>query len=477
MPNSERPITGTEASPQSRYLTVELNSQAIGTRLRQLSLAVIALGVAASSLTFNWVIEHDAQENFFPEFAGRVVYLSDILVFLGVGLWATGWYLCGREQIIKGPRYVFLPIIALTALSVISVVWAVDGGHAGYSALRRVLLLGMYIALVNEASRARAPMIAALIGIGLLHAWVAIAQVANGSALGVSFLGELTPGAFTYERIGSPRAYGLGFNPNPVGVWLAATSVLAYGLFLTWRGARHWRTFWLLSFGATFLGLAATGSRSAAIGWVFAIVAVTVAARFRKPDIERVSFNRPATAALFVVLIGGVFLIAAAVGENSQGLGPVRFTPASIGSGYELRAQDLKLSFPVIRDNLALGVGSGNLPMTLKNRLRPDAISPIFTPTHNVLLLLQSELGIAGAAAWLLIMVAPAIWAFSLLRAGNPANDAALLWLGPVLIVLFESLLDFTPWATQDGRVLLIAVLAMWAGKAATFRASSKAVD
>jgi len=333
----------------------------------------------------------------------------------------------------------------------------------------------MYVALVNEIPRARTVMPVALVGIGLLHAWVAIAQLINGSALGVSFLGELTPGALNYEGIGAPRAYGLGFNPNPVGVLLAATSVLAYGLFITWRGARHWRTFWLLSFGTTFLGLAATGSRSAAIGWLIAVVTVTAAARFRKPNVESVSFGRPAAAALFIVLIGGVFFIAAAVGGNSQGLGPVRLTPASIGTGYELRAQDLERSFPVIRDNVALGVGSGNLPLALKDRLSPDAISPIFTPTHNVLLLIQSEIGIVGAAAWILIMVAPAVWAFSWLRARSGVNDIALIWLGPVVVVLFESLLDFTPWATQDGRLLLMAVLALWAGGVVTVRVPSEA--
>jgi hypothetical protein len=70
-------------------------------------------------------------------------------------------------------------------------------------------------------------------------------------------------------------------------------------------------------------------------------------------------------------------------------------------------------------------------------------------------------------------MVAPAVWAFSWLRAGNHLNSVALIWLGPVLVVLFESLLDFTPWATQDGRVLMMAMLAMWAGGVAIVRTSS----
>ena len=30
--------------------------------------------------------------------------------------------------------------------------------------------------------------------------------------------------------------------------------------------------------------------------------------------------------------------------------------------------------------------------------------------------------------------------------------------------MVIESLWDFPPWATQDGRVLMVAVLALWVG-------------
>ena len=187
-------------------------------------------------MTFNWVLEHRQQENFFPEFAGRVVYLSDILVIAGLFVWLIGRLLARSERLRLGPWYVAAPLLTLFALSALSVLWAEDQSQAATAALRRVWLLGLYVAAVNGSGKALLPMVVALFGVGLLQAGVALSQVALGGPTGLTVLGEIPKGAHFYTQIGGPRAVGLGFSPNPPGMYLAVVSSLAFGVFLLLRG-------------------------------------------------------------------------------------------------------------------------------------------------------------------------------------------------------------------------------------------------
>ena len=87
--------------------------------------------------------------------------------------------------------------------------------------------MALYLALVNEGIRTLVPAALALLTIGLLQGSIAWGQVIEGRALGVWYLGEITEGALGFTAIGSPRALGLGFNPNPVGLFLAVASAAA----------------------------------------------------------------------------------------------------------------------------------------------------------------------------------------------------------------------------------------------------------
>ena len=97
----------------------------------------------------------------------------------------------------------------------------------------------------------------------------------------------------------------------------------------------------------------------------------------------------------------------------------------------------------------------------------------LWAPTHNVFLLNFAELGILGAASWLMIMAAP-VWWLVRLRDYSAPHWHAYLWLGPLAVLFTFSLLEFSPWATQDARLLFPAVLGLWAG-AANHRPNLKA--
>ena len=87
-------------------------------------------------------------------------------------------------------------------------------------------------------------------------------------------------------------------------------------------------------------------------------------------------------------------------------------------------------------------------------------------PVHNVLILIVAELGVVGGIAWASLMAAPLVWVLSK-RSVQRFEYTPLLWLGPLFALLFASLAEFGPWATQDARLLFPAVLGLWAGSGA----------
>ena len=108
----------------------------------------------------------------------------------------------------------------------------------------------------------------------------------------------------------------------------------------------------------------------------------------------------------------------------------------------------------------------GQTSSTFPPRLGPMTSTVPLGTSIEMTLLLLAELGIAGGIGWGFLMIAPVVWILSTWRL--PSVDLhSYLWLGPLVVILFVSLLDFPPWATQDGRVLTMAILGLWAGAAA----------
>ena len=122
---------------------------------------------------------------------------------------------------------------------------------------------------------------------------------------------------------------------------------------------------------------------------------------------------------------------------------------------------------------MLLGVGAGNYPLASRARRAPESVFIGYVPVHNVPLLVTAELGVAAGLAWVLLMVGPLIWVLSN-RSPPLFGFHPLLWLGPLLVLLFVGLWEFTPWATQDGRVLTIGVLGLWAASVTAGSSASK---
>jgi O-antigen ligase len=247
-------------------------------------------------------------------------------------------------------------------------------------------------------------------------------------------------------------------------MYLAITSVLSFGLFLLHPSNRLMKGLTLLMFLVALVGMLATFSRSGLLGWFIAISVVAFLALAGSEVRRLLLFQRIG----IVVLIVSILLIAGVVvdpgGASTRGISGVqRYTSENVASGFNYMVDDFEASIPIIRENFVRGVGAGNYPQALTETMSEDKRSLLTVPVHNVFLLTFAEVGIVGGLAWIAITLAPIVWIVQNRR--SPHFDTrSLIWVGPVLVLLFESLQDSTPWATQDGRVLMWGMLAMWVG-------------
>lgn len=264
-----------------------------------------------------------------------------------------------------------------------------------------------------------------------------------------------------------PSAIGLGFNPNPVGLFLAVVSILAYGLFLLHPSGWRTRVLTLGVFAITFLGLLATMSRAALAGWLLGLLILSLLTWVGGDQARTTTLKRVGLAVLLMFLVGS-FSHLFTTTEASE-----RLNSDAVMEALRGRVSDWRLSKPIIREHFLAGVGAGNSPVAIKEKWSPDTVGGVWVPVHSVALLILSGLGVFGWAAWAVIMVAPIIWLVSR-RHIQHFEMYPLLALGPLLVLLFVGLLEFSPWSTQDNRLLMWAVLGLWAGGMVTLPSSQR---
>lgn len=441
------------------------------TTFRFVGIVLLSIAVATSSLSVHWIASHQTSVNSYPEFAGIILYISDVPLLVGLVVWAIGWYFSRPLRLHDGPRYVALPLLAILVLSAASLFWANDTGVAGYTVFRRLVLFALYVVLVTESRKALVAVAIAIGAVALVHTSVGLLQLTLGHAVGLTMLGEIPKGFLDYWAVGNPQAFGVGFNPNPVGLHLAAASTLAYGFYLLYPGGRFMRAVALFICLSAFLGMLTTLSRSAPMGWLIGVIVVSSLAVIGTQVARSVLLRRMAVAVAIVASI----VVIGVVGAERLG-GPAgafefqRFTSDYVISGIRIRIRDYKLSFPVIREHVARGVGAGNYPQAVTDSMPPAVRTIQTTPVHNVFLLSLAELGLIGTIAWAAIVVSPVVWLVRNRRTFY-FDTHSIIAVGPLLVVLFESFVDFTPFATQDGRVLMWGLLGIWAGTLVASRA------
>jgi hypothetical protein len=414
------------------------------TAFREIGVVLVAVAIATSSLSFHWIGSHQTTVNLYPEFAGIVLYISDVPLLVGLAIWATGWYFSPSLRLRDGPGYVFLPLLAILVLSAASVFWADDTGLAVDSAFRRLVLFTLYVALVTEGRKALVAVAITMAVVALVHTLVGLLQVTLGRLVGLTVLGEIPKGFLDYLAVGNPQAFGVGFNPHPVALHLAAASVLTYGFYLLYPGGRFMRAAALFICLSAFLGMLTTLFRSAPVGWLIGVMVMSSLAVIGTQGARSIVLRRMAVVVAIVVSA----VVIGKVGAERIG-GPAgtfefqRFTSDYLISGIRIRIRDFELSVPAIREHFARGVGAGNYPQALTDSMPPTARTIQTVPVHNVFLLTLAEMGLMGVIAWTAIVVSPVVW-LARNRRSFFFDTYSIIAVGPLLVVLFESVVDFT---------------------------------
>lgn len=392
----------------------------------------------------------------FSGYTDLFFFPSDLLVLLTLLLWGLS-FLSGSRRIIRGPWYLTIPLVALVALSWVSVITSVDPLLSIYNSLRFAVLLGLYFFLLNQNLRPAWVAVPLAFGV-LIQGGVAVLQFIDQRSIGLTKVGELLlnpqdDGA-SIVRIGETRilrAYGLTDHPNLLGGFLAFALILILGYYLiAARQRAHY--FLLVPLAVGGLGLFLSFSRSAGLAFAAGVAFLSVALLWN-PDGRTKRFRQAVPAGLVL----GLALLLPALGNQpllAQRVGEGNSFEENSGENRSLIERDQLIASAnrIFYAHPLLGVGNGTLPLAMYLLDKDFHTEYFYQPPHFVLLNAATELGIVGGLLWLWLMIVPwlGIWA-------RRSEVVRSIWFAAVaaalLVVTIVGLFDYYPWLLAPGRI------------------------
>lgn len=410
-----------------------------------------------------WVLIHRPVDRIMLEFSSTLFYWVDVPLILAVGLWLAAHYMDTSRPIKLGPSFITTPLVILAVLSGLSVLWASSRSLPAEMFVRLCLLLALYLLIRNDLTNWRT--IAWVLAAGMaVQSVVAMLQFAVQGPLGLAFLGE-TGAAVTVPGIWI-RGYGFSAHPNILGGYIAIGLFSSVALALS-AAQRRERFAALLVFGAGVGGLLSTFSRSAWVGCALGLGLAGVAILSNS--------HRPAQwgRTLLLLSLVGASVCLPFVASNpdyfiSRIMVPLNLVTVDSGTEHpeldNLRSRQRyrNVAWQLIRNDLPLGVGSGNFSVA-SYLLEPDLPADhVYLPVHDVALLLTAELGLAGGFTWAFLLMAfvTALWRSRAHLARSPWFLACSM---AALCLFVTGFFDFYIWGWQYGRLMLWSTLGLWA--------------
>lgn len=427
--------------------------------------ARICLALLIATLPF-WrhrVLLHREPEPVFFEFHDVILYTNDLFWLGAIGCWLGGRLIAPQRRPWRfGPAPLFGGILALIALSTVSLAKSIDRPHTLYSLMRLLLLLELYLLVVNMDLSRRWIAIPLAAGV-FVQAALAFPQFVAGRWIGLKRLGEVPfdrdwPGTSVVitPRGRWPRAYGWTQHPNILGSAMAFSWLGLAGTYLGSSGLAAWG--WL---GAVSVALG-TGlisySRGAWLGLLAGAVPLLLATAVR--------YRSRRVRTLLALLIASQALIVATFAASQWETLAGRIGISSPGTeirSIEERDTLVAGAMVLIRRAPLTGVGLGNFATALYHYAQ-DAVAayPIYQPVHNVPLLATAELGIGGGAAWTWLTLSP--WIVLWQRRHRISLDPWLAaWSGVLAALGVMSLFDYYTWSSHQGQLMQWLSWGVWA--------------
>jgi O-antigen ligase len=391
-------------------------------------------------LSVFWPIAEPLNPHIYPMYVTPGVYLTDLAVIAFILLSAprlASW----RGKSYHQASRITIGLMVVIGFGILSIPFAISPALAAYTALRWLLALVLFWFLYQSQVSIERTVLVFIIGLGI-QVLISIGQVLKGGPIGIP--GEMAlslnqPGAafVAFGNVRILRAYGLTFNPNVLGGFLAIGMILGLPLL-----KRKWVVilWWLLC-----LGLLLTFSRSAWISAGFFIPIFGGWLAWKIPGLRR---------SLGILLIGILFIsLSGIVIFGGQILNRLFTISTAESSSIAGRVELIGIAFTTILRNPISGIGAGNFPLVVQDAytlVRPHYV-------HNVALMIASEVGVIAGIVWYWLWFYPVIVSERFLRINQP-------W--PVVLVgawfTFGAigLWDFYPWGLESGRLLSVILLA-----------------
>lgn len=327
--------------------------------------------------------------------------------------------------------------IGLLLWVMVGYVWARETILVQYSVFRLVLEINLLVVTADLVRQGKErPLLYALLFGAAIQSVIAIAQVINGGALGLEWLGELQAEEI-YHTGSRLRGYGLTVNPNNLSGYLLIALFVWFRIMKGGAGHAGFKTT-PLPVGAgvkvvpqpspalvrawgllLLLGLLATGSSTAIISLIL------VSIFYFSPLKYRILFLLTALVAVLGLLLWR---------ESSVGVTDRLFF-----------AYDDTLA--VLRQSPILGVGADNLMVEISHQ-NPFS-REVLLPAHNAFLMIWAELGLPG-----LILILMTFW-------GIVGRDTAVPCPYCLLAIALVMLFDFYFWGDFRMRVMWFWVVGM----------------
>ena len=386
----------------------------------------------------------------FSEWNSAFLYFTDLLILALLGFWALRFF-CGKARFDFSKYDWFL--VGFLAVSVISVKNAINPALGWYQLLKLVEFSLLYFYVKSNLGHVfnLATSFLVFLASGLFQAVLAILQYVRQADLGLRFLGEtvLNPELFNVaifmaegEKI--MRPYGTTPHPNVLALFLFMAVFIYYFFYIEKNGFSHSRK-GLVVYSVLLFGLFLTFSRIIIFAWA---VGASLRWLIFNKRFSRIAENlslRNLTVATFAVLI----------------LFSVLFWP-QVMERLDISPQEEAVSLRGFYNKVSLfekpffGVGPGNFVNWFKEislGLAPN----LYQPVHNIYLLVFSETGILGLAAFLLFLFFLAKNYFKV-KFDRPFHYSFFIIF---VSLLFFGLFDHFLWTLQQGQIILYLTIGL----------------